>query len=45
MIIPKSNYWNLALGGKPGDVLNDEEGMQILRTLRKNMTWLMKKLE
>ena len=44
MIVPGSSYWNFAFGGKPGDVLNDEEGKQTMRTLGENMGWLMKKL-
>jgi multimeric flavodoxin WrbA len=45
MIMPGSSYWNFAFGGKPGDVLNDEEGMQTMRTLGENMAWLLKKLK
>jgi multimeric flavodoxin WrbA len=45
MIVPGSSYWNFAFGGKPGDVLNDEEGMQTMRTLGENMAWLLKKLK
>ncbi len=44
MIIPGSNYWNLAIGGKPGDVLQDAEGMGTMKTLGVNMAWLMKTL-
>ena len=44
MIVPGSSYWNFAFGGAPGDVSNDQEGMQIMRTLGENMAWLMKKL-
>jgi len=44
MIVPGSSYWNFAFGGKPGDVLNDEEGMQTMRTLGVNRTCLLKKL-
>ena len=45
MIIPGSSYWNFAFGGIPGDVLNDAEGMNTMRTLGENMAWLMKKLK
>jgi len=45
MVIPASNYWNVIHGTKPADALEDEEGMQIMRTLGKNMAWLMKSLE
>lgn len=44
MIVPGSSYWNLAFGKNPGDVLQDEEGIQTIRTLAENMTWTMKKL-
>ena len=44
MIIPGSNYWNFAFGRNPGDVLQDEEGMQTMRTLGENMAWLLKKI-
>ena len=44
MIVPGSSYWNFAYGKNPGDVLNDEEGMQTMRTLGENMAWLLNKL-
>lgn len=44
MIIPGSSYWNLAVGGKPGDVLNDTEGINTMRKLGENMAWLLKKI-
>jgi hypothetical protein len=44
MIVPGSTYWNLAIGLHPGDVLKDEEGMQTMSHLGKNMAWLLKKL-
>jgi multimeric flavodoxin WrbA len=42
MIIPSSNYWNVIHGGKPGEVVNDDEGVQIMRILGKNMAWVLK---
>jgi multimeric flavodoxin WrbA len=42
MIIPGSSYWNFAFGSQPGDVLNDAEGLQTMRTLGENMVWVMK---
>lgn len=45
MIIPTANYWDVAFGGAPGDVLKDEEGMQIMRVLGKNMAWVLKLIE
>jgi multimeric flavodoxin WrbA len=44
MIVPGSSYWNFAFGRNPGDVLNDEEGMQTIKTLGENMAWLLKKI-
>jgi len=44
MIVPGSSYWNFAIGRDPGDVLNDAEGMQTIKTLGENMAWLMKKV-
>ncbi|CEQ17850.1 flavodoxin family protein [Paraclostridium sordellii] len=45
MIMPTSNYWNVAYGTAPGEVTQDEEGMQIMRVLGKNMAWMMKVVE
>ncbi len=45
MLIPTSNYWNVAYGRTENEVLQDSEGMQIMRVLGKNMTWLMKLVE
>ena len=45
MIIPGSSYWNIGIGHKKGEVDGDEEGMQTMRDLGKNMAWLLKKLE
>ena len=44
MIVPGSTYWNNAFGLKPGDVEQDEEGMQTITSLAKNVAWLVKKL-
>lgn len=45
MIVPGSSYWNFAFGRNPGEVLEDEEGMQTIQTLAENMAWLMKKIK
>jgi multimeric flavodoxin WrbA len=45
MLMPTSNYWNVAYGRTPDEVLKDDEGMQIMRVLGKNMSWLMKLVE
>jgi multimeric flavodoxin WrbA len=44
MIVPGSSYWNVGIGLNKGDVEKDEEGMQTMEDLGKNMTWLIKKL-
>jgi len=43
MIIPGSSYWNMGLGRNPGDVMQDAEGIETMRTLGKNMAWLLKR--
>jgi multimeric flavodoxin WrbA len=45
MLIPTSNYWNVIHGLTPGEVVQDLEGVQIMRVLGKNMAWLMKLVE
>ncbi len=44
MIVPGSSYWNLGIGGAPGDVENDDEGITTMNNLGKNIAWLLKKL-
>lgn len=45
MFVPGSNYWNVIYGLTPGQVLQDEEGVQTMRVLGKNMAYLMKLIE
>lgn len=45
MFIPTSNYWNVLHGNRPGEVMQDEEGMQIARLLGKNMAFLLKAVD
>lgn len=45
MIVVGSSYWNMGFGREPGGVNDDEEGIDTMRTLGKNMAWLLKKLE
>ena len=40
-----SQYWNMIHGSKPEDVQKDEEGMQTMRTLARNMAWMLKCFE
>lgn len=45
MPLVSSQYWNLAYGQTPGQVSQDEEGMQTMRTLAHNMAWMIKSLQ
>lgn len=45
MLMPTSNYWNVIHGTQPGEANQDGEGVQIMKTLGKNMAWLMKLVE
>lgn len=45
MLQPASNYWNVIHGTRPGDTAGDLEGEQIMRTLGRNMAWLLKLIE
>jgi multimeric flavodoxin WrbA len=44
IMVPGSSYWNIGIGRDPGDVEKDEEGIATMKTLGRNMAWLMKKL-
>ena len=45
MPIVSSQYWNMVHGNTPEQVRQDLEGLQTLRTLGKNMAWLLKCIE
>ncbi len=45
MPVVGSQYWNMVHGFTPDDVRKDEEGMQIMRTLGRNMAWLLRCME
>ena len=42
MPVVTSQYWNIVYGREPGQAANDTEGMQTMRTLARNMAWLLK---
>jgi multimeric flavodoxin WrbA len=44
MPVASSQYWNSVHGAKPGESENDLEGLQTMRTLARNMTFLMKSI-
>ena len=45
MPIVSSQYWNMVHGNIPEEVKQDKEGLQTMRTLAKNMAWLLKCIE
>ena len=44
MPVASSQYWNSVHGYTPDDVRKDEEGLQTMRTLGKNMAFLIKSI-
>ena len=42
MPMAPSMYWNMVHGHTPEDVRQDEEGLQIMRVLGRNMAWLLR---
>jgi multimeric flavodoxin WrbA len=45
MVIVGSSYWNIGIGRDKGEVAADEEGVATMRTLGRNMAWLLKKIK
>ena len=44
MVMATSQYWNNIHGGAPGEAIEDAEGMQTLRVLARNMSFLIKSI-
>ena len=44
MPVASSQYWNSVHGGAPGEAAQDAEGLQTMRTLARNMSFLMKSI-
>ncbi len=44
MPIASSQYWNSIHGAAPGEAQGDKEGLQTMRTLARNMAFLMKSI-
>ena len=44
MPVTSSQYWNSIHGRAPGEAEQDEEGQQTMRTLARNMTFLMRSI-
>lgn len=45
MFVAGSSYWPMAYGRMPGDVHKDEEGLNTMKVLGKNMAYLLKALK
>lgn len=45
MPVVASQYWNSVHGNTPDEVRQDLEGLQTMRTLARNMAWLLKSIE
>ena len=45
MPVVSGNYWTMVHGNTPAEVKQDEEGLQIMRTLGNNMAWLLRCIE
>lgn len=45
MPVVSSCYWNMVHGNKPEEVWQDKEGVQIMRILGHEMSWLLKSIE
>lgn len=45
MPVASSQYWNMVHGNTPEEAKQDLEGMQTMRTLGKNMAWLLKSIQ
>lgn len=42
MPVVPSQYWNIVHGNTPEEIHRDTEGLQTMRTLARNMAWLLK---
>jgi multimeric flavodoxin WrbA len=45
MPIVSSQYWNQVHGNTPEEVVQDLEGMQIMRALGRNMGWMLRSID
>ena len=45
MPVASSQYWNSGHGREPGQAAQDAEGLQTMRTLARNMTFLMRSIQ
>ena len=45
MPVASSQYWNMVYGGSAEEVQKDAEGLQTMRTLGRNMAFMMKSIQ
>lgn len=45
MIVSPSPYWNMVHGNQPEEVMKDEEGLYIMRSVAAGMAWIIKMKE
>ncbi|MDO4961980.1 MAG: flavodoxin family protein [Eubacteriales bacterium] len=45
MPIVSSSYWPMVHGNTPDQIFKDEEGIDIMKTLGRNMAWILKSIE
>ncbi|MBQ8589947.1 MAG: flavodoxin family protein [Firmicutes bacterium] len=45
MPVISAHYWNMVHGNSPEDVMKDEEGLHTMRTIGKNMAWILQCIE
>ena len=45
MPVVSAHYWNMVHGNTPDEVKRDEEGLHTMRTIGKNMAWLLQCIE
>ena len=44
MVVVGSSYWNVGIGRNVGEVNQDAEGVQTMKTLGQNMAWVLEKI-
>ena len=44
MIVVGSSYWNIGIGREVGEVEKDAEGISTMKTLGRNMAWLLERI-
>ena len=45
MFVVGSTYWSLAYGNLPGEALKDREGVETMKNLGKNISWLLERFK